>query len=113
MSTVITGPVKILNTVIYFTNFDKSFGITNTLSPQIILSSFFFLINVNLPSFKWFRIRHEIHPFTSTPINTSMLMQLFPVNYIIFDFIKFQSRIFFSKLLLLLLILLRPSVCKA
>lgn len=109
ISTVITGPVKILNTVIYFTNFDKSFGITNTLSPQIILSSFF-LINVNLPSFKWFRIQHEIHPFTSTLINTSMLMQLFPVNYIIFDFIKFQSRIFFSKLLLLLL---RPSACKA
>lgn len=33
-----TGHVKILNTVIYFTNFDKSFGITNTLSPLIILS---------------------------------------------------------------------------
>lgn len=37
-STVITGHVKILNTVIYFTNFDKSFGVTNTLSPLIILS---------------------------------------------------------------------------
>lgn len=42
---------KILNTVIYFTNFDRSFGITNTVSSDYILSSFFFPINVKFPSF--------------------------------------------------------------
>lgn len=48
---VIGGYDKILNTVIYFTNFDKSFGITNTVSSDYILSSFFFIINVKFPSF--------------------------------------------------------------
>lgn len=38
---LIGGYDKILNTVIYFTNFDKSFGITNTVSSDYILSSFF------------------------------------------------------------------------
>lgn len=51
ISIAIIGHVKILNTVIYFTNFDKSFGITNTVSLQIILSSHFFLINANIPLF--------------------------------------------------------------
>lgn len=50
-ASVIGGYDKTLNTVIYFTNFDRSFGITNTVSSDYILSSFFFLINVKLPSF--------------------------------------------------------------
>lgn len=32
--------IKILNNVIYFTNSDKSFGITNTVSPYIELTFF-------------------------------------------------------------------------
>lgn len=41
------------------------------------------------PSLKLVRIHHEIHSFTTTLINTSIMMQLFPVNYITADFINF------------------------
>lgn len=64
-------------------------------SLQIILSSVFFH-KCKFPSCSLVRIQHDIHSFTSTLINTSIMMQLFPVNYITFDLINFQSFIFFS-----------------
>lgn len=50
-ASVISGYDKILNTVIYFTNFNKSFGITNTVSSDYILSSFFSSEMLNFPLF--------------------------------------------------------------
>lgn len=50
-ASVIGGYDKILNTVIYFTNFNKSFGITNTVSSDYILSSFFSSEMLDFPLF--------------------------------------------------------------
>lgn len=78
-NTVRLGHVKILNTIIYFTNFDKSFGVTN----RVILSSDYIELNVVsiYVNFPLVIFKSTVILVCLTWINTS-LMRLFPLSHI-------------------------------
>lgn len=54
---------------------------------------------LKFPSFKLFRIQHEIHPFTSTQISTSSTNAALPNELHRVLFHRFQSTVFFAPLL--------------